>query len=208
MKLSEKIYTCRKRKGLSQEALAERLGVSRQAVSKWETGDAEPELAKLRALAAAFGVSADWLLSEEEPAEPAQTPALNDAPPPAADSVPPHSGDWLDKLPNTISTLLRRYGWLLGVRIAIGGALFIGIGAVAKAIANSMFAGFGSSVNTMGGLVMGGGYTVDVGGGLFNTGISMFNPVSTLATFIIWLGVIMLVGGIALAIALKKLDKK
>ncbi len=38
MKLSEKIYLCRKRAGLSQEALAARLGVSRQAVSKWETG--------------------------------------------------------------------------------------------------------------------------------------------------------------------------
>ena len=38
MKLYEKILYCRKRAGLSQEALAERLGVSRQAVSKWETG--------------------------------------------------------------------------------------------------------------------------------------------------------------------------
>ena len=38
MKLPEKILYCRKRAGLSQEALAERLGVSRQAVSKWETG--------------------------------------------------------------------------------------------------------------------------------------------------------------------------
>lgn len=39
MNLSEKIYQCRRKAGLSQEALAERLGVSRQAVSKWETGD-------------------------------------------------------------------------------------------------------------------------------------------------------------------------
>ena len=39
MKLNEKILYCRKRLGLSQEALAERIGVSRQAVSKWETGD-------------------------------------------------------------------------------------------------------------------------------------------------------------------------
>ena len=43
MKLPEKILYCRKRAGLSQEALAERLGVSRQAVSKWETGEALPE---------------------------------------------------------------------------------------------------------------------------------------------------------------------
>ena len=42
MKLNEKIYACRRRAGLSQEALAERIGVSRQAISKWETGDASP----------------------------------------------------------------------------------------------------------------------------------------------------------------------
>ena len=38
MKLNEKIYWFRKRAGLSQEALAERIGVSRQSISKWETG--------------------------------------------------------------------------------------------------------------------------------------------------------------------------
>ena len=38
MKLNEKIYYCRKRASLSQDALAEKLGVSRQAISKWETG--------------------------------------------------------------------------------------------------------------------------------------------------------------------------
>ena len=38
MKLNEKIYWCRKRAGLSQEALAEHIGVSRQSISKWETG--------------------------------------------------------------------------------------------------------------------------------------------------------------------------
>lgn len=61
MKLPEKILYCRKRAGLSQEALAERLGVSRQAVSKWETGEALPETGKLATLAAALGASVDWL---------------------------------------------------------------------------------------------------------------------------------------------------
>lgn len=37
MKLSDKIYFCRKKCGMSQEGLAERIGVSRQAISKWET---------------------------------------------------------------------------------------------------------------------------------------------------------------------------
>ena len=48
MKLNEKIYTCRKKAGMSQEALAEKLGVSRQAISKWELGTALPELDNLR----------------------------------------------------------------------------------------------------------------------------------------------------------------
>ena len=64
MKLNEKIYWCRKRAGLSQESLAERIGVSRQSISKWETGEASPEISKLPLLASAFGVTADWLLSE------------------------------------------------------------------------------------------------------------------------------------------------
>ena len=53
MKLSEKICCCRKKCGYSQETLAQMLGVSRQAVSKWETGESEPETGKLKLLAAA-----------------------------------------------------------------------------------------------------------------------------------------------------------
>ena len=67
--LSEKIHNCRKEKGLSQDALAEKMGVSRQAVSKWETGESSPELGKMKALADVLGVTVDWLLSDEE-AEP------------------------------------------------------------------------------------------------------------------------------------------
>ena len=47
MKLCEKLYELRRAAGLSQEELAERLNVSRQAVSKWENGAAQPELSKL-----------------------------------------------------------------------------------------------------------------------------------------------------------------
>ena len=75
MKLSEKILYSRKRAGLSQEALADMVGVSRQAVSKWETGEALPETAKLAALGTALGVSLDWLLSDAEPEEPEEEPA-------------------------------------------------------------------------------------------------------------------------------------
>lgn len=77
--LSEKIYELRRRDGLSQEALAEKIGVSRQAVSKWETGAATPELDKLRALCSCFGVTLDELTGEAPP------PAVKDDISPAHD---------------------------------------------------------------------------------------------------------------------------
>ena len=65
MKLHEKIYTLRKGQNLSQEALSEKLGVSRQSVSKWETGEATPEVTKLLSLSKIFGVTTDYLLNDE-----------------------------------------------------------------------------------------------------------------------------------------------
>jgi transcriptional regulator with XRE-family HTH domain len=64
MTFSEKLIRLRKREGLSQEALAEMLGVSRQAVSRWEQGTALPDGGKLLSCARYFGVSVDWLLDE------------------------------------------------------------------------------------------------------------------------------------------------
>ena len=58
MKLSEKIVQLRKGRGLSQEELAERLGVSRQAVSRWESGTALPDAGNLRQISRLFEVSA------------------------------------------------------------------------------------------------------------------------------------------------------
>ena len=66
--LGARIQAHRRRMGLSQEQLAERLGVSRQAVSKWELDESLPELDKALALCRVFGVSADILLQGcEEP---------------------------------------------------------------------------------------------------------------------------------------------
>lgn len=64
--LSERIYTLRRKQGLSQEQLAEKIGVSRQAISKWEGGLSTPELDKLKALSDCFGVTLDELTSEEK----------------------------------------------------------------------------------------------------------------------------------------------
>lgn len=63
--LSEKIYALRRKSGLSQEQLAEKIGVSRQAVSKWEGGLSIPELDKLKALSEFFHISIDELTSEQ-----------------------------------------------------------------------------------------------------------------------------------------------
>ena len=67
MALPEKLYTLRKKSGLSQEQLAEALNVSRQAISKWEGGSALPESDKLLALSNYFGVSLDYLLKDGTP---------------------------------------------------------------------------------------------------------------------------------------------
>ena len=67
MTLGENIQAARKNKGLSQEALAEQVGVSRQALGKWEKDTALPSLDNLRALAAVLDVSVDALLGTAQP---------------------------------------------------------------------------------------------------------------------------------------------
>ena len=70
MTLGEKICTLRTGKGLSQEDLAAKLEVSRQSVSKWETGQSVPDLEKIIRLADLFGVSVDELVREGERPQP------------------------------------------------------------------------------------------------------------------------------------------
>lgn len=60
--LGERLQALRRSRGLSQEQLAEQVGVSRQAVSKWELDESVPELEKVVLLSEYFGVTADYLL--------------------------------------------------------------------------------------------------------------------------------------------------
>lgn len=85
MKLGEKLQQLRKKSGLSQEQLAARLTVSRQAVSKWELGDAVPDTENVVQLSRIFGVSCDYLLREEldEPGA-APGPAAQEPPQPTS----------------------------------------------------------------------------------------------------------------------------
>lgn len=74
MILADKIIALRKKNGLSQEELAEKMNVSRQAVSKWESAQSVPDLNKIIALSEIFGVTTDYLLKDEL-GEPEFTPA-------------------------------------------------------------------------------------------------------------------------------------
>lgn len=190
MKLSDKILELRKRRGLSQEALAELLGVSRQAISKWENGDAIPEIFKLKMIADLFGVTTDWLLSEEGMEDNHVNPHQS-----ASDtgSDPMPTADWVDKLPNMLGGLIRQYGWLAGIEMAVGGLLFMGIGGLSIYMSNKIMSPSGMD-DFMG------------GGGM--SGMTIFNPVALMGKFIVGLGAILLVGGIILAIALKKWGRK
>lgn len=179
MKLDEKIFQCRKQSGLSQEELAERVGVSRQAVSKWELGTALPELDKLKLLAKTFGVSTDWLLDDEQdmPQEPRQETQ------PVAEQR-----SWVEAVPGVLGKLLRRYGWLFGVDLAVAGAAFLGLGALARFMVGKMFSGFEDDY------LMSDMFTND--------------PVSIMGTVIMAVGAVLLVAGIVLAAILKRKGKK
>lgn len=65
MILAEKVMTLRKKKGWSQEELAEKLNISRQSVSKWESGASIPDIDKIILISSLFGVSTDYLLKDD-----------------------------------------------------------------------------------------------------------------------------------------------
>lgn len=74
LSIASRLAELRQMQGLSQEALAERLGVSRQAVSKWERGESSPDTDNLIALASLYNISLDALLLGRDtpvPSEPA-----------------------------------------------------------------------------------------------------------------------------------------
>ena len=66
MTLGEKITKLRKARGFSQEFLAEKLSVSRQAISKWEMDQALPQIDKVLSMCALFGIATDELLIDKK----------------------------------------------------------------------------------------------------------------------------------------------
>lgn len=146
MKLNEKILYYRRAAKLSQEELAAMVGVSRQAVSKWELGDATPEVDKLLALARAFGMTTDELLDGSEPGrDREEVEAPGEEPPGQTAPNAPREGNF-EKTAGLIGRLIRTYGWLAGVRIALSGLGTAIIGALARWGFGAMF---GASENMM-----------------------------------------------------------
>ena len=79
MKLPDKIISLRKANGWSQEALAERMNVSRQAVSRWENGTALPDAQNVWQLSRLFHVTTDYLLNDDCHSDPDDPPVQSTA---------------------------------------------------------------------------------------------------------------------------------
>ena len=95
MNFGENLQNIRKKNHMSQEDLAELLGVSRQAVSKWELGEGYPEVDKLLVLSQKLNVSLDSLLGNE-PAKPVSENIETSGSPRSIRIVSPHEGVILD----------------------------------------------------------------------------------------------------------------
>ena len=114
MALPEKLFELRRKAGLSQEQLAEKLDVSRQAVSKWESGKAIPESETLIAICKLFDISLDSLvMGREEPEKQEKSADANAASAESA-TAPQKSGDnrkWLVGLCVVLCGVLCLFVW-------------------------------------------------------------------------------------------------
>ena len=111
MNLSEKLSFLRKEKGLSQENLADEMNVSRQAVSKWESGNVMPSLDNLIYLSKLYGVTIDSLIDDSQDLPPEPAPPE----PVPAEPVPPES----PRMEHPAFTFIKKYGWLTAFVLAL-----------------------------------------------------------------------------------------
>ena len=191
MSLGERIASYRKKAGYSQEGLAEQLGVSRQAVSKWETGEATPDAERIIALAKVLGVTTDaLLLGREEPAP---------AHPGEAARQPAPAPEWLDHLPRHIGRLFREKGYIAGYIVAAQGLGILLVGLLARfgfgsilSMQNSAWGmqGFWDNMSGMGGMS------------------AAFRFPLIFSAVICVIGVVMAVGGLVLAAVWKRRVQK
>ena len=115
MSLAKKMIELRKQNGLSQQDLADRLGVSRQAISRWETGAVQPLADSVKSLAQVFQVSTDYLLNDD-----LDTPT----PPPTAQPAPPQEKP---------KSARKHRKWLLALAALAAAAVLVLVTAVSTA---------------------------------------------------------------------------
>ena len=121
MELHERIYQLRKEKNMTQQDLADQLGVSRQAVSRWEMGTAKPEMDSLTAMSRIFGITVDELLTGEQAAA-ENCPDVESSP--AAEEKPKHKlRKWIAAWAVTWLAVVVFFAVLTFVRWKFAGAL-------------------------------------------------------------------------------------
>ena len=123
METKDVIYELRTGKGLSQEELAEKVFVTRQAVSRWESGDTTPTMDKLKSLAKIYGVSLDWLCSDTADREPPEA-AKPEADRPPDDAPAGKEGEKKQKIR------------AIAIALAIGALAFICVWFAARNMSN------------------------------------------------------------------------
>ncbi len=156
--------------------------MTRQSVSKWETGEATPEVSKLVGIAKLFEVSTDWLLSEDD------FVSFNQSSQPRTNEI--------EKIPSTVDKLVDKYGWLIGIYIAIGGASMFFFGLVT----NAMSSGFRSNQVE---------FQTEYGTVLVDDPFNPMprNPFSGISSLFLGLGLLVIISGLGLAYYLKQKQK-
>ena len=112
MNLPERLAFLRKEKGLSQQELADEMNVSRQAVSKWESGNVMPSLDNLIYLSKLYGVTIDSLVDDSQDLPPEPVPAK---------PAPPES----PRMEHPAFTFIKKYGWLTAFVLTLVVALIL-----------------------------------------------------------------------------------
>lgn len=111
MNLPDKLAFLRRAKGLCQQELADEMNVSRQAVSKWESGNVMPSLDNLIYLSKLYGVTIDSLIDDSQDLPPEPAPPE----PVPAEPVPPESL----RMEHPTFPFIRKYGWLTAFVLAL-----------------------------------------------------------------------------------------
>ena len=217
MTIGEKICWYRKKQKLSQEELAARTGVSRQAVSKWELNEAKPDLDKVVILAQVFSITTDQLLSSDNPEQAAseEDPLRYHMGQPHTARRPRQSGpesvpeEELRRFGRVLGGLIRRKGYMAGYILSlyglgplIGGAIFSLL--VGRMRSTADFFNGGSS------WIMDPSFSGGDPFSFVNNSMSGFLSVFQLiGALLLLIGAAMIIGGIVLAQFLKKkMDKR